>query len=371
MSDDNSSEPVGGTAPPEGESAVPAAASPEMPRLRPRRGLYFTILVASILAFAAALASGLLWWQYRQLGASLDQSDVASALSLDDLRGAIESLQDRIEVLQRSDAALLEASGRFSASVEEVGVQQRALEARVDAYQGVSGEARRRWLLAEAEHYLAVGNAELVLGGRWENAITALELADDSLRQLAEPAFAPVRQRIAADLQALRGAGLVDVEGLSYTLSRLSSRVEELPMGAAAPGSLAASEPQRLEDAESGWRRVWLSIRGAVTGMISIERSDASASPALTVRERALIRGQFVLELEMARLGLLRDQPQVFRASLEAARDLLVRHFDDTEPAVQSAAVLIGEMLQLEVEPGRPDVGQSLSLLRALADRDG
>ncbi len=371
MSDENSAEQVGGNAPPGEESAAPVAARGELPRPRPRRGLYFTILVGMIVAFAAASASGLLWWRYRQLEAALDRSDVASAGSLDDLRVAIESLQDRIEVLQRSDAALLETSGRFSASVEELAVQQRALEARVNAFQGVTGEARRRWLLAEAEHYLAVGNAELVLGGRWENAITALELADDALRQLAEPVFSPVRQRIAADLQALRSAGLVDVEGLSYTLGRLSGRVGELPMGRAAPGTFAAAEPQQLEDAESGWRRVWLSIRGAVAGMISVERSDASASPALTVRERSVIRGQFVLELEMARLGLLRDQPQVFRASLEAAGDLLARHFDETEPAVQSAAILIDEMLQLEVDPVRPDVSGSLSLLSELADRDG
>ena len=371
MSDENSAEQAGGNAPPGEESAAPVAVRPELPRPRPRRALYFTILVGMIVAFAAASASGLLWWRYRQLEAALDRSDVASAGSLDDLRVAIESLQDRIEVLQRSDAALLETTGRFSASVEELAVQQRALEARVNAFQGVTGEARRRWLLAEAEHYLAVGNAELVLGGRWENAITALELADDSLRQLAEPVFAPVRQRIAADLQALRSAGLLDVEGLSYTLGRLSGRVGELPMGRAAPGTFAAAEPQQLEDAESGWRRVWLSIRGAVAGMISVERSDASASPALTVRERAVIRGQFVLELEMARLGLLRDQPQVFRASLEAAGDLLARHFDETEPAVQSAAILIDEMLQLEVDPVRPDVSGSLSLLRELADRDG
>ncbi len=371
MSDKNSAEKAGESAPPSEESAAPAAARPELPRPRPRRGLYFTLLAGMIVAFGAASASGLLWWRYQQLEAALDQAHTVSAESLGELRAVIESVQDRVEVLQRSDAALLESSGRFTASVEELSVQHRALEARVNAFQGVSGEARRRWLLAEADHYLAVGTAELVLGGRWENAITALELADDSLRQLGEPAFAPVRQRIAADLQALRGAGLVDVEGLSYTLGRLSSRVEELPMGPAAPGSLPVAGPRQLDDAESGWRRVWLSIRGAVAGMINIERSDASASPALTGRERALIRGQFVLELEMARLGLLREQPQVFRASLAAAGDLLTRHFDETEPAVRSAASLIDEMLQLQIDPGRPDIGGSLSLLRELADRDG
>lgn len=347
----------------------PAAATPATPRPRARKGLYFTIGVALCAAFAAASVAGLLWWRQGELESAATLADSAAALSLDEFRSAIETLEDGINALQRSDAALLEASGRFAAGVDELSIRQQALEARVDAFQGVSGDARRRWLLAEAEHYLDIGNAELMLGGRWENAITALELSDDALRQLAEPAFAPVRQQISADLLTLRSAALVDVEGLSYTLGRLAGRVEEFPMGPAAPGNLV-TDPEGLEDVESGWNRVWLSLKGAISGMISVERSDASESPALTAREQSLIRRQLALELEMARLGLLRNQAQVFRSSLEAAAGLLGRHFDDAEPPVQSAAALIEELVELEIEPQRPDISGSLSLLRELAARD-
>ena len=123
------------------------------------------------------------------------------------------------------------------------------------------------------------------------------------------------------------------------------------------------------------WNRagtgVWLSIRGALSGMISVERSGEPESPALTAREQSLIRRQLELELEMARLGLLQNRTGVFRAGVEAAGDLLSRHFDVSEQAVQSAAALLEDMARMEIEPARPDLSGSLSLLRELAARDG
>ena len=361
------------TPPPQSPPPKPAAESsqpPPVPRPRGRKGLWFTLLLAIGVSLAAAAASGLLWWQQRQLEAALAQGDSAAALSVDEIRAAIESLGEGVGTLQRSDVAQLETSARVSANVDELSVRYEALESRVNDFQGVTGDARRRWLLAEAEHYLNLGAAELALGGHWETAIIALELADDALRQLADPALARVRQQISEDLQTLQSAELADVEGMSYTLGRLAARVDELPMGAAVPANLIA-EPDGLENVESGWNRVWLSIRGAISGMISVERSDAAESPALTAREQSLLRRQLELELEMARLGLLRNQTQVFRAGVETARDLLTRHFAGSEQAVQSAVTLLEDMAQLDIEPERPDISGSLSLLRELAARDG
>lgn len=370
MNDKDSTEKAGEVEAPAPEPVLETPPALAAPKPRGRKGLWFTLVLTLGVALAAASAVVLLWWQQRQSEADMAQADSAAALSADEIRSAVESLEEDVGTLQRSDAAQLEASGRFGANVDELSIRFEALQSRVDDFQGVSGDARRRWLLAEAEYYLNLGNAELSFGGHWETAIIALELADDALRQLAEPAFAPVRQQISADLQTLRSAELVDIEGLSYTLGRLAVRVDELPMGPATPANLIA-EPQGLEDVESGWNRVWLSIRGAISGMISVERSDATESPALTVREQTLIRRQLELELEMARLGLLRNQSQVFLAAVETAANLLTRHFDVSEQAVQSAVTLLEEMAQLDVAPARPDISGSLSLLRELAARDG
>ncbi len=351
------------------EPATETQQPPTNPRPRGRKVRWIAIPLV-FFGLLVAGGGGFLWWQQGRQLESLDAADSAVAQSVDENRAAIQSLEERMDTLQRAGAAQLEASGRLGASVEELSTRYGALEARIDDFQGVSGDARRRWLLAEAEHYLSLGNAELSLGGHWENAIVALELADGALAQLADPAFAEARREISADLLTLRSAELVDVEGLSHTLGRLAGRVDELPMGPAALDNLIA-EPQGLENVESGWSRVWLSIRGAISGMIRVERSDVSESPALTAREQSLVRRQLALELESARLALLRNQPQVFSSGLETAGNLLTSHFDGSEPSVRSAVTLLEDMMQLDIAPERPDIGSSLSLLRELAARDG
>ena len=105
--------------------------------------------------------------------------------------------------------------------------------------------------------------------------------------------------------------------------------------------------------------------------MISIERSEVQSHRALTEEEQTLVRRQLELELEMARLGVLRAQTGVFQISLSTATALLTREFDNTDPMVQSAIALIEELSQLEVDPTRPDISGSLNLLRELPDREG
>ena len=87
--------------------------------------------------------------------------------------------------------------------------------------------------------------------------------------------------------------------------------------------------------------------------------------------EQVLVRSRLELEFEMARLGLLQGQAEVFQVSLNAARTLLIREFERSSPAVESATMLIEELLRLEIDPARPDISGSLDLLRSLSDREG
>ena len=335
---------------------------------RGRRVLAGTALA---IAFLAASATGGLWWQYRQLDVSLDRADQASAAAVQEVRVTLQSLGERLELLQDADALAREAAAELNRRLDDVPGRFQALEQRMNALQGISGDASRRWMRAEAEYYLAVANTELTLAGRWPNAIAALELADAKLRELGSPALGVVRARIAQELQALRAVSLPDVEGLSYSLASLIQSVEALPMRSAAPASFVTEEAAALQTAEPGLGRVWLSLRQAVTGMIRVQRSDTPSSRALTAEEQALVRRQLELELELARLGLLRGQAGVFQTSLSAARALLTREFDSAASTVQGAVSLIEELSGLEVEPARPDISGSLTLLRGLADRDG
>jgi uncharacterized protein HemX len=158
---------------------------------------------------------------------------------------------------------------------------------------------------------------------------------------------------------------LPDVEGLIFSLSRLADRVEDLPLRADLPTNFA-DRKESLDEAEPGLDRLWLALKRTLLGLVRVERRDAPVEPALSAAERLLSRRQLELELELAKAAVLRGQQEVFRGSLMGASDLLRRDFDANSAEVEGALALLRDMAELELQPPRPDISGSLSLLRSL-----
>lgn len=282
----------------------------------------------------------------------------------------IRSLEERIaalgEELTASRAELAVRMDRAEALLESLPTQFATLERRVGAVQGSSREAREGLLRAEAEYYLTLANTELALAGRWENAIAALEVADDRLRVLANPALRPVREAIANELIALNAVELPDIEGVVITLGQLSEQAAGLPLRPSGPNRFAAPETG-LEGSQPGLDRLWLSIRNALGSVVSVERREAPVTPVLTAAEQQLAKRQLQLELQLARFAATSGRQEAFSTSVLAARTLLEQDFDADSAAVQNAVTLLDELADGDIAPVRPDIGGSLSALRALA----
>jgi uroporphyrin-3 C-methyltransferase len=342
--------------------AVPASSKPEPPRGSLQRvGLLSS--TALLLAFVAVMVAGMLFWQYRQFYVSLDQTDAAAAEALTRVRAEQRALQDRLAEA-REDIAALELSGTaLSSRLDALPSRFAALEERLDAVQGGSFDARGELLRSEAEYYLVVANGELALTRDFESAMTALELADGRLAELGNPELAPVREAIAGELQALRSLRLPDVEGIVFSIGRLASRADALPLRADRPPDLGAEADPAL-DAEPGFGRLWLAIKGALLDLVRIERREDPVPQALSAAERALARRQLQVELELARIAALRADEQAFSSGLETAITILRRDFDAAAAEVEGALAMLAELRSFEIDPERPDISRSLSLLR-------
>ena len=335
------------------------------------RGVQRAVLASTFalaLAVVAAMVAGFLWWQYRQFYLALDQTDAVAARELERARADLRGLQDRVEELGDDLAASRQTAAALNERVDQLPARFVDLERRLDSLQGASFDARMGWARAEAEYYLSVANTELNLAGHWENAITALELADARLAELGDPALGGVRNAIAGELLALRSVRLPDVEGLVFSLGRLAGRIEELPMRADPPATFGAPDAA-LTDAEPGLGRLWLGFKRALLGLVRIERRDEPVGEALSAAERLLAKRQLALELELARVAALRTQPEAFRSSLEGALALLQRDFAASTPEVEGAVALLNGMLSLPLTPERPDISRSLALLRSVDSR--
>jgi uroporphyrin-3 C-methyltransferase len=345
---------------------APGAGAP--PASTPPRGMLRSELasgVALLLAFVAVVLTGMLWWQYRQFYVSLDRTDAAAAEALTRVRAEQRALQDRLTDTADDLATLTQSTTTLRERLDAVPGRFAELEARLDAVQGGSFDARADLLRSEAEYYLVVANTELTLTRDSATALTALELADGRLAELGDPQLAPVREKLAEELLVLRSMRLPDIEGIVFSLGRLAARAVELPLRADLPPNLS-QEPDAALDAEPGLGRLWLAVKGTFLDLVRIERRDDPVPQALSAAERLLARRQLQLELELARIAALRADSNAFGSGLETAIMILRRDFDAASVEVEGALALLGELRSFEVDPERPDIGGSLSLLREL-----
>ena len=350
------------------EQRARAAAATDAPAstATPPRGAQRSELasaVALLFAFVAVVLTGMLWWQYRQFYVSLDQTDAAAAEALTRVRAEQRALQDRLTDTGDDLAALTQSSTTLGERLDAVPGRFAELEARLDTVQGGSFDARGDLLRTEAEYYLVVANTELTLTRDFATALTALELADGRLAELGDPQLAPVREKIAGELLALRSMRLPDIEGIVFSLGRLAARADQLPLRADLPPNLEA-DPDTAVEAEPGLGRLWLAIKGTFLDLVRIERRDDPVPQALSAAERLLARRQLQLELELARVAALRADSDAFTSGLETALMILRRDFDASSADVEGALALLGELRSFEVDPTRPDISGSLSLLR-------
>lgn len=283
--------------------------------------------------------------------------------ALDEARGEIERLRSDVGAVERDNT-------RMAASIEErvdlldsLPGRVLNLEQGVETLQGISAGSRDAWLLAEAEYYMQIANAQVQLANNPALAARALQLADQRVRELANPAYTPVRRAIADELAALGATEDVDVEGITLSLGSLAAMVPALPL----VNDIVVPEddaPGADLDALSGWARASAATREALSGMVRVRRSDERVEAMLSPEAEYFLRLNLQLQLQAARLSLLLGDSAGFRQSLDDAATWLGQYFDREDAAVTRAIETLEQMAATAIVTARPDVSGSLTLLR-------
>ena len=354
----------------------PTPREAERPRAPAGRTRSPVAWLALLLALASLAVSGWLAWRSQASDtaeriAQNARSAEAAAAAAADAAAELAALRQEIETLGREGRERAADLGNARRALSGLREDNAALVPRVaeleDAIatlQGISAGAREAWLLAEAEYYLRIANTELALVRRPEVALRALELADDRLRMLANPALAPVRRALAAEMQAVRALEPLDVEGLSFTLASLAEAAGSLPLAQddARPerpggGALPADE-------DSGLDRALASVRQAFSGLVSVRRADETARPLMSPEAARFLEANLALNFETARLALLQGEAAAFRATLQDAANWIERYYDREDRAVRQVLASIAELGETDLDRDLPDVSESLELLR-------
>lgn len=345
-----------------------------------RKGVSGWLWILLLLAAAAAAAAG--YWYFGGLQRTEEaapSSDAVSSLRRDTsaelaaTRQYLADLEERVAAVEsRGGGGSEEDLASVRESLAELGEQAEAVDAfdsrlqsverSLAALDGTSADARDVFLLAEAEYYMQIANAQLQLAGNPELAALALAQADDRLAELADPALTDVRSALADELTSLHAMEKRDIAGVTLTLGSLAQVVESLPVRARDAETAEEPTPRAADTGRAS--RAWNSVKNAFAGVIEYTPPTDPERPLLTPGSEALIRSNLALQLQAARLALLRGEQELFRQSLDDAERWLGTYFDSDSAPVQSALDTIGDIRGEYGKVERPDISGSLRLLR-------
>ncbi len=325
-------------------------------------------LLAVVVALAAAvLAASALIWTQRALQSV--RSEQASGLA--GLKERFESLGGRLEAAnaasEHNDRRLEELASAQAALQEET---TRELAAIRQAQSAGAGQSDAIWVLREVHYLLTVAEQRLRLERDVATATAALESADRRLADRDDPSLIPVREKVIADLNALRAVAPVDTSGLTLTLADLLTRVEKLPLkaGDVEPrASVAAAGGEGTAAGElqaAGWRQALERIWTDLVRLVDIRSMQVPDDVIFDPGKRYLLQQNLRLELAAARLEVLRGDTANFRATLARVDELLERYYDTQSPEVSGMRATLAPMANLELSPALPSLQDALELVR-------
>jgi uroporphyrin-3 C-methyltransferase len=329
-----------------------------------RRATPWSSRLALVLAVLALAAAGAQW-----LGlAGRKDTERARGEEIARTQRRISALEDRIG-REREDLNRL--AGKIGAGDEPGDTLSGRIIRLEDAMAKLPGGERVRflWRIEQAEYFMRIANAQENLAGDSASALTALRLADDHLREAADPRLSPVRKLVASEIAALRAVPRVDTEGLALKLGTLAGSIDELPRAQTAPAAFNP-EPVVPPADNSGLGRALQALRNAFLSIVSIRRTDAPMATLLSDQSGRLLTDSLRLELQMARLALLRGESAVFSASLATVRHDLGESFDISTPEGAAALATLDELARAPLPASLPDISGSLTALLRIKERE-
>lgn len=309
-------------------------------------------------ALAALALAGWQWFETRQKLIDVQQ-EVSKKLAEFDTgnkedRGAQKQSREQLDAVQARLGAL---DGKLA----EFQGQSTALQS---LYQEIA-RSREDVALLEVEQAVVLAAQQLQLAGNVPVAVIALQSADAQLAHLDRPVYLPLRKALAKDLARLNALPFVDMPGISLRLEQVLIGIDKLPLASyGRPEKTAENEMPVAEQA--WWQRTGSAIWQELKGLVRIQRFDREDTVLLAPGQGYLLRENLKLRLLNARLALFSHDQWTYRNELKVAQDILSRHFEANDKAVQADQATLRQMTATEINVELPSLNDSQAALRAL-----
>ncbi|WP_163578096.1 uroporphyrinogen-III C-methyltransferase [Halomonas faecis] len=304
----------------------------------------------------------------------------------------VDAQQQRlVELESRADgAATQDALAELEARLEEGESERNAelsaaldeLEARFNDYRGeidgtldrvldeLSSEQEpdaREWLHAEAAYLLRLASQRLQLERDVEGAIALLETADERLSEADNPALLSVRRSIASEIAILEGVPQVDRSGIYLALNAQQERLAQLPLSRELEEIPARSGMQ--EAPSGGWQQQLSRFGEELKDLVVIRHHDQALESLISPEQESYLRQSVRLVLEQAQLALLKEEQDLYEASLDKALALIDGYYATEREEVQAVTDRLEALEKETIRPELPDISGSHEALETFIDR--
>ena len=368
MADKNSSASI------EKNRSLPSKAKQEQPttvkeKKRSKTGLIAVFIILIILVVAAGIGGYQLWLQQQQVEdrviQKVDENSNALTTQVEQLK---QELSNHLNSRLKNSNQQLET---VTSTLEKLQKENRLLWQSLREMEQKSGDDKRPWQLAEAAYLMRLANHRLQLEHDIAGAKTGLESADLILKQVADPALLPVREQLARELTQLKMVDEIDLEGLSAQLMGLAESARNLPIKGIELVELQGidNSAESASSADEGWQAVASRVWGEMRSLVVITHNDKLVAPLIPADQQSYLYHNVELQLETARMALLKGEQQTWLSSLSYARNWLYDYFDHEMPSVKNSIELIYQLEKVNISPELPDISASLRALQTQREK--
>jgi uroporphyrin-3 C-methyltransferase len=291
-----------------------------------------------------------------------------TSLAAGDSSHLIEALNSDLATLDgelaqaRARAAEMEAlSASQQLATDGLLRRQTANEAALAAVAARQDRGNDQLDLAETGYLLRLAGERLQLFGDPQGADLALQFADAQLDALQDPLFLPVRRDIAESRHALASVDQPDVLNIITRFDMLQKATASWPFAGEIPPPVT---PEATADA--GW---WERLKSAFSGLVTVRRQTSEEDALLSLDDKDYLRQGLWLQLETARLAVMRRDADTYDKALQRVIATLEQHFETSAATVSGAISEAGNLSTIDISPEMPDISTAWKRLQTLAQR--
>lgn len=225
---------------------------------------------------------------------------------------------------------------------------------------------RNDWLISEAEYLIQLANYRLLLEKDVTTAIIAIKAAEIRLAEISDPALLKIREMLKNDLQALNNVHVVDLAGLSITISALSNNIKNLPLVTPDPKTheLTQAEESNTSSDVKSIDQLPAAIWNDIKNLIIVRNHQQPVKPLLAPKQHFFLMQNLALLFEQSRLALLNGNNAIFQERLQATAKWIKLYFDPEHNITRNMLANIESLQKFDINPSLPDISSTYSSIK-------